>query len=610
MVDASSLVKDIRFVEIYESEIFLKNETSQQLVSIDRRNGLISKKSSSATGAGSTLCTFPIQAVYGIIELVGSKYLILVTSANYIGEILTKKVFQVEKLVYVPISKAIQVTNSRKIPFAEEDRVYIEMLDNFFSKKFLYFSHDYDLTLTLQKSCETNFEHGKWRAQYFFNQTLMQDFINNDIIEWITPVISGIVEIKHTTFGQSEIDFILVSRRDKRRTGMRFISRGCDIDGNCSNTADTEQIVVIYKKNTLDTKVYAHVQLRGSMPFLWQQKPDLKWEPKGDIYSQAHNVDVAKKHFDKIVKEYGNQVLINLIDKKRTQQKLGLEFQRVVEEVSKGDHKLNYVWFDFHQECKKMKYENLSRLLTLIETDTTNMGMFEVDIKIGNNNKLEANVLQRQKGTFRTNCIDCLDRTNVVQSVIGRKMLHLALIHAKLSDKSVFQLAPFEKFSEPLEDQFREIWTKNADALSMLYTGTGALKTDFTRTGKRSKQGAINDGRNSIVRYVKGNFYDGYNQNCVDLVLAKYKPKEKNYQKQKINNFFIVSFMLLATPIFMKLVLDAIDTSIFEPNAQKTGSKIKSAIFYVTVLGLSCVMLFKAITGNPHKFIETPILKH
>lgn len=29
--------------------------------------------------------------------------------------------------------------------------------------------------------------------------------------------------------------------------------------------------------------------------------------------------------------------------------------------------------------------------------------------------------------------------------------------------------------------------------------------------------GALNDGRNSIVRYVLGNFYDGYNQ-----VIAKY----------------------------------------------------------------------------------------
>ncbi len=105
-------------------------------------------------------------------------------------------------------------------------------------------------------------------------------------------------------------------------------------DGNASNTADTEQIVIIYKKITAEVKVFAHVQIRGSMPFLWKQKPSLKWEPKGDIYAQSQNLEIARKHFDKIVPEYGNQVLINLIDKKRTQQKLGLEYQRVVENLA------------------------------------------------------------------------------------------------------------------------------------------------------------------------------------------------------------------------------------------------------------------------------------
>jgi len=610
MVDASSLIKDTRFVEIYENEILLKNEVTQQTASIDRRTYTVSKKSNTSSVTGSTVCTFPIQGVYGIIELASTKYLVLITAANYVGEILTKKVFQVEKLVYVPLTKTITVTNPKNIPFAEEDRTYLEMLDNFFSKKFLYFAHDYDLTLTLQRSCEVNFEKGNYKPQYYWNEVHMQDFIRADLKDWLTPVISGIVEIRHVQLGQTEIDFILISRRDKRRTGMRFISRGCDMDGNCSNTADTEQIVVVYKKNSLETKVYAHVQIRGSIPFYWKQKPDLKWEPKGEIYLPNQNVSVAKRHFDMLVKDYGNQVIINLIDKKRFQHKVGLEFERVCEELVKQKSELKYVWFDFHQECKKMKYENLSRLLTIIETDTSHMGMFEADITKNNNNTLTGTVHQKQKGTFRTNCIDCLDRTNVVQSVIGRKMLHLALIHAKLSNKSVFQLAPFEKFDDPLEELFREIWTKNADALSMLYTGTGALKTDFTRTGKRSSQGAINDGRNSIVRYVKGNFYDGYNQNCVDLALGKYKPKEKEYKKQKVNNFFILSFMMLAAPILMKIVLDSINEGIFGENNQTIGGRIKGFIFYVTVLGLSVVMLFKAITGNPHKFIEKPLLNH
>jgi len=58
--------------------------------------------------------------------------------------------------------------------------------------------------------------------------------------------------------------------------------------------------------------------------------------------------------------------------------------------------------------------------------------------------------------------------------------------------------SPFEKFPVSLESAFREGWTNNADALSYLYTGTPALKTDFTRTGKRTYKGGMNDGINAV----------------------------------------------------------------------------------------------------------------
>jgi len=77
---------------------------------------------------------------------------------------------------------------------------------------------------------------------------------------------------------------------------------------------------------------------------------------------------------------------------------------------------------------------------------------------------------------------------------------------------------PFEAFTfKNLEQCFRNAWTDNADILSLLYTGTPALKTDFTRTGKRSNMGAIKDGQNSIVRYYINNFTDGFNNDCLDL---------------------------------------------------------------------------------------------
>ena len=46
----------------------------------------------------------------------------------------------------------------------------------------------------------------------------------------------------------------------------------------------------------------------------------------------------------------------------------------------------------------------------------------------------------------------------------------------------------------------------------MCSSGTGALKTDFTRTGKRTLRGILNDGWNSTLRFYINNFLDGPRQ--------------------------------------------------------------------------------------------------
>jgi hypothetical protein len=53
------------------------------------------------------------------------------------------------------------------------------------------------------------------------------------------------------------------------------------------------------------------------------------------------------------------------------------------------------------------------------------------------------------------------------------------------------------------------------------------LKTDFTRTGKRSTMGALNDGYNSVARYFINNFGDGYNVDCLDVATKKLTPKSE-----------------------------------------------------------------------------------
>jgi len=84
-----------------------------------------------------------------------------------------------------------------------------------------------------------------------------------------------------------------------------------------------------------------------------------------------------------------------------------------------GDKTLEYVWFDFHGECKKMKWENLSKLVAIVKEQMFSYGHFiaELDVDFGQRSlisKETCRIKERQNGVMRTNCMDCLDRTNVV----------------------------------------------------------------------------------------------------------------------------------------------------------------------------------------------------
>lgn len=71
---------------------------------------------------------------------------------------------------------------------------------------------------------------------------------------------------------------------------------------------------------------------------------------------------------------------------------------------------------------------------------------------------------------------------------------------------------------------FRNAWADNADTVSRAYSGTGALKTDFTRTGTRSLNGAVADMVNSATRYLRNHFADGPRQDAFDLFLGVHVP--------------------------------------------------------------------------------------
>ena len=76
--------------------------------------------------------------------------------------------------------------------------------------------------------------------------------------------------------------------------------------------------------------------------------------------------------------------------------------------------------------------------------------------------------------------MDCLDRTNVVQSLLANENLNRVLRDFGLLDRDgVTTTNSFPDFQR----LFRHVWADHANLLALQYAGSGALKTDFTRTG-------------------------------------------------------------------------------------------------------------------------------
>lgn len=564
--------------------LIVHKESCSEALYIDRSISKVTKKSFSR---GSQAMERSCYGILGLIQLYASNYLILITQASYAARVKESLIYQITNIDLISLTSLVpESANSKK------DILIISELKSLLTSKTFYFSYDYDLTLPVQKIASLDGPSKslqKWERadeKFFWNKYLCESLIKSEAHEYILPVVNGYIEGSMVTLDGKKFDYIIISRRDKRRAGTRFNTRGLDDKGNAVNFVETEQILSYWDSNSFH--IFSHLQIRGSIPLIWQQKPNLLWMPRPKISSSSKiNASAAELHFTDLYNAYGSVSLINLIDKKGAQNMIGTIFTNLYE--LQKSKRLSYVWFDFHHECKNMKYENLKKLITEIDQHIEEFAWCEVKVN-GSNYIDKAEISKLQKGVFRTNCMDCLDRTNVVQSVISRNLLLKQLAGINVGPRITGEA--FQSFSGDLEAVFRDLWVKNADAMSLLYAGTPAQKTDFTKVGKRTVQGAISDGLYSVQRYVINNFFDGSKQNSIDLLLGKLVI----YKGLTLKNKY------WALSIFMSFLVTALIVTNFLAS-KSTGYG------YWAMASLSYLMLGIVLKAYGSVFVDKPIVK-
>ncbi|PRP89541.1 hypothetical protein PROFUN_00805 [Planoprotostelium fungivorum] len=442
-----------------------------------------------------------IFGVLGIIPLLSGRHLIVITKRNRVGSILGRDIFKIVETRIVTVS--VDDTHLREEEKREE-KEYLSLLSQFLESSNFYFSYNYDVTHTLQRISafsEEEMREPLWKRvdeRFFWNKFICSDLIQNNLHEWILPVMDGFFSLSTVEILSEQITYALISRR----TGARYHTRGADPSGRTANFVESEQILI----NRGNASSY--VEIRGSIPCIWHQISK-EYKPKPKPEYSAFSMQSLRLHFEELNQLYGPVVVVNLVDRLGIEADLGDHFETLVKLYN--NENVKYIAFDFHVKCKNNRYDQMSTLLEEISPLLDSHRYYLQDTN--------GRPIIQQKGIIRTNCIDCLDRTNVVQTLFAKYQLRTQFAHLGIAADPDEYNEIFGKFYVV----FQNAWADNADVMSEQYTGTGALKNDFTRTGKRSVKGMATDGLNSMKRYINKTFqYDEQRQMSVDVFLGKF----------------------------------------------------------------------------------------
>ncbi|KAL6875745.1 hypothetical protein ACP4OV_013258 [Aristida adscensionis] len=415
--------------------------------------------------------------VIGVLKLAAGSYFLVITDRDCVGSYMGHAIFKVTGLKVLPCNKSTTTSSD------EQKKMETEFSDLLCAAERtigLYFSYDANLTVTSQRLHDLGADFKSlplWRQaepRFLWNGYLLEPLIENKLHQYLLPVIQG-------------------------RT--RMWRRGADPEGYAANFVESEQI--------MQSKGFtaSYVQIRGSMPFLWEQIVDLTYKPSFDIVKVEEAPKVLERHFHDLQKKYGAVVAIDLVNTHGGEGRLYERYAKSIEPILSED--IRFVHFDFHKICGHIHFERLSQLYDQIQDYLTKHRYFLLSDK--------GEKLEQQTGTVRTNCVDCLDRTNVTQNMVGRKMLESQLqrIGVLGANDTISNYSDFDAY-------YKVLWANHGDAISTQYSGTPALKGDFVRYGKRTTQGILNDLWNALARYYLNNFADGTKQDAMDLLQGHY----------------------------------------------------------------------------------------
>ncbi|KAK8294180.1 hypothetical protein V6Z12_D06G238400 [Gossypium hirsutum] len=481
-----------------------------------------------------------VTACYGIVGFVkflGPYYMLLIKKRRKIGAICGHNIYAVTKSEMIPISNSPDQSN---VAYSKNEK-----------------SYSYNVMHSLQRNLRKNETGlGHYETMFVWNEFLTRGIRNNlNNTLWTVALVYGFFKQVKLSVSGRDFMFTLIARRSRHYAGTRYLKRGVNEKGRVANDVETEQIVFEDVPEGCPTQISSVVQNRGSIPLFWSQETSrLNLRPDIILSKKDPNYDATRLHFENLVRRYGNPIIIlNLIkrcEKKPRETILRAEFANSIRILNKSlteedclrflhwdlsrhsrkatksvavlgrvaDYALNLTGIFYCQVTPNCRPEGLLNLSCLVQNDEK-LGKDAGNDKQNSSENVKPPMFQN--GVLRTNCIDCLDRTNVAQyahglMALGRQLHAMSFIESHTIDQN-----------SPLVDELMTVYEEMGDTLALQYGGSAAHNKIFCQMRGQWKA-AIQSQEffRTLQRYYRNAYLDAEKQSAINLFLGHFQPQQ------------------------------------------------------------------------------------
>ncbi|KAL9937823.1 hypothetical protein V8E36_003368 [Tilletia maclaganii] len=272
----------------------------------------------------------------------------------------------------------------------------------------------------------------------------------------------------------------------------------------------------------------SYVMYRGSIPVFWtQDSTNMSPRPPIEISVVDPYYSAAALHFDDLFRRYGTPVIVlNLVKSKEKvprEMKLLHHFQECTTYLNQflpKDQQIRHIAWDMSRASKSHDQDVIGVLEDIAEDTIASTQFFhsgpeltsDADDKTDSRPKRDTILLQN--GVARVCCVDCLDRTNAAQFVIGKAafghQLHaLGLLHH-----------PSLPFDSDAVNMLTEMYHDLGDTVALQYGGSHLVNTMETYRKINQWSSHSRDMLEGLKRYYANSFADADKQAAINLFLG------------------------------------------------------------------------------------------